>query len=292
MKIKPALHLVTVFAICLFSPAVYAASIALEPEKSSLNSPADEFPVNVNFQIDAPDNKVYYLRGIFYQPDTSNYCGYTWNGNSWFKGPYSSGEGWKNFFPVTIKTGSWSGEIKTKIDPEDSGCRDTGTYRFKIERFTESGSGSFDSQNELTLTVVVPTLIPSPTDTPDPTKTPAPSHTLTPAKTPTPPKIPTLTFIPTYKPASENTKKTAVQIPFPDNPEKSESMVPGTKITVLSASPTAVLGIQSNLTDQVKTPTRSGQLIFRSFIVSLSLIGAGLGILSVIYIFKHKNQNV
>lgn len=177
-----------VLSFILFSPRpVFAVSLTLEADKSQIT--VDEgYPVNLKLSINVPDGTIYYLRGVFYQGGTTNYCGYTWNGASWFNGPYTTNNGWQNLLPIEIKNSSWSGQLQAKIDPSDSGCSSSGTYSFKVERFTASGSGSWDSQNEQTLTVIIPT----PTPTPNPTPTPTDSPTNTPVPTSIPTKMPTL----------------------------------------------------------------------------------------------------
>lgn len=163
----------------LHTSNIFAASIELsEPNISAVTNVDQEYQVKVKLSINSPDGTVYFLRGVFYKADTRNYCGYTWNGSSWFNGPFTSNEGWKNLPSVSISSDSAEAELKTKIDSADSGCKDSGDYKFKVERFTGKGSGTFDSQNELTLNFNFPTLtaVPtpvSPSATAKPTKVPA-----------------------------------------------------------------------------------------------------------------------
>jgi hypothetical protein len=145
----------------------------------------DEIPLFVKLSVSAIDGTSYYLRGVFSKEGSTNYCGLTWNDTTFYSGPYSKNEGWKNFLKVTIKDNGWQGEMKVKIDTDDSGCRDSGTYMMKVERFTESGSGSFDPQPTLALTFVLPTPTLLPTSTPRPT---AMQQTAVPTKISTPTK--------------------------------------------------------------------------------------------------------
>lgn len=245
MRVISAL-VVFLLIIFFYSPIVYAASITFQNAKPALSSPDDEYTVDIVLDINANDNAVYYLRGVFYKPDSSNYCGFTWNNNLWFSGPYTSNEGWKNFLAVSINNNSWSGELKAKIDSSDSGCNDSGEYRFKVQRFTaNSASGSFDTQTEQVVQITIPTPTPSPTPTMEPSNTPSPTkeptHTPTPvpSKTPiptlTPIKTPTVlknTLIPTSKLSSILTKLTNV----PTDYQKQEVL--GNKI-VTYETPTA-----------------------------------------------------
>ncbi|HUD09612.1 MAG TPA: hypothetical protein VMR77_02330 [Patescibacteria group bacterium] len=146
----------------------------------------------MQFSINAANGTVYYLRGVFYQT-AGNYCGYTWNGNNWYNGPYSVNNGWQQLLAVTVNQSSWSGQLKAKIDPSDGNCQNSGNYYFKVQRYTGGGSGSFDDQNSLSVNISIPT----PTPTPIPTDTP----------TPTPTQTPTPTSKPTATPASKPTQK-------------------------------------------------------------------------------------
>jgi len=198
-----ALFLAFIASLLVITDA-YSASVTISNTKAQLTSPDEEYTADVNLSISASNGTTYYLRGVFYKPGTSNYCGYTWNGSSWFNGPYTSNEGWKQFLSVSVNNSSWSGQLKAKIDTSDNSCKDSGTYNFKIQRFTvTSSSGNFDTQNEQTILITLPTLTPTPaptskpTSTPDPTSTPKPSLTLKPSSTITP--LPTSKISPTTK---------------------------------------------------------------------------------------------
>lgn len=259
-----------------------AATIAIDNTKTQLQSVDEEYPVDVTLSINASDETTYYLRGVFYKQDTTNYCGYTWNGSTWFKGPYSSSEGWKNFLPISITNDTWIGTLKAKIDIDDSGCSTSGTYNFKIQRFTaNSGSGTFDTQNEQTVTIVIPTPTASPTSspTPSPTSKPSPTSTLTPTvkptstpkpPTPTPTKAPTSTPAPT-KTATPTAAKvlasTATSI-------KSTSTIKPTA----AVFPTAVLGestesADSSLSKDDKLPAKNSTSSNKSFPVIFIVLG-------------------
>lgn len=172
-----------------FCNTAFASSISSSTSQSEI-SHEQELTVQVSLSIQASNSTNYYLRGVFYKEGTSDYCGFTWNGNDWFAGPYSSNEGWKKFLKISIQENSWSGEIKAKIDPSDSGCKESGEYKFKIQRFNEtSGSSAFDDQNTLSVLIVIPSPTHSPTPTvkptsaPKPTSSPKPEATLKPSPT-------------------------------------------------------------------------------------------------------------
>ncbi len=227
------------FLLFLFSPSsIFAASISLsESSPNTLSDPSIEYKTRVSLSIDSPDGTIYYLRGVFYPESTNNYCGFTWNGQTWFSGPYTSGEGWKNFPSVTVSSSSADIELKAKIDTHDSGCMNSGKYKFKIQRFTQAGSGSFDSQNEQDLDVIVPTVTTTPVPTPNPTASPQPTNT---------PKPPTSTTVPI----------TSVLLPTSKTVTISQKVVTG-----ITPYMNEVLGAQSPLTTPPPEVLKENSLI-------------------------------
>lgn len=185
MKAISALGAFLLFLLCFsFVKPAFAAGLTLSSTQTSINV-GDEFNVNVNFSINVTNGTSYYLRGVFYQV-AGNYCGYTWNGNTWYNGPYSVNNGWQQLLAVTVNQSSWSGQLKAKIDASDGNCQNSGNYYFKIQRYTSGGSGSFDDQNSLSLNVSIPTPTPTPISTPTPTLQNSPTSNPTPTKSPTP----------------------------------------------------------------------------------------------------------
>ena len=172
--------IIVLFFLFLLPVKVNAADITLS--NSNLTSITDfkqEYEVDVSLNINVSDDTKYFLRGMFYKEGTNGYCGYTWNGQSWFNGPYSSNEGWNNLPEVLISSSSGQTRLKSKLDFEDKDCQTRGTYFFKIQRFTRKGSAVIDEQNGQKLEVLVefstPTAIPS--------NTPSFLPSLTPKKT-------------------------------------------------------------------------------------------------------------
>lgn len=232
----PALFLL--FFLGHFPSVAYGSSVTLSADKTQLQSPDDVLSISVSLSINATDSAMYYLRGVFFLPGSDDYCGFTWNGNDWFAGPYSSNERWKNFLPITISNNSWQGTLKAKIDSADSGCRDSGTYNVEVERFTSGGSSNFDTQNVLSVSVVVPTPTPTPTPTPKPTPTSAP--TATPIKsgpTPKPTHSPTPTDMPS---ASDSQNSSYDQRSQDDNSNQTDSI--DTEGADVTATDEGVLG--------------------------------------------------
>ena len=237
----------------------------------------DEFPVDVEFNISAKDGTLYYLRGAFFLEGSTKYCGLTWNGQDWFAGPYSTDSGWMHFLQISTQSSSWSGRLKAKIDPNDTGCSSSGDYHFKIQRFTASGSPTFDSQNEQIVHVTIPT----PTPTPMPTPTPTPTE----KSTPTPKPAPTLAATPTPK------------IPTPTRVVMANSLAPSKKIlpTIALSSVSAVLGTASAATPTkivtkvlANNAEKKIQLFPILFILSGMLLLASCGILIFKILQKRK----
>ncbi len=193
--------------------SVFAASINLSNGTPNVITSSDqEYQVNASLSIDnAADGTVYYMRGVFFQTGSTNYCGFTWNGSSWFKGPYTSNDGWKNFLPITISSSSATFSLRAKLDQNDSGCQNNGNYNFKIQRFTVGGSGNFDSQNDQSLTVNIPT--PTPSLTPISTSVP----TSSPTNTPIPTSSPTATPVSKSGSLSPTKKPTIAPVVYGDN---------------------------------------------------------------------------
>jgi hypothetical protein len=197
---KRFLYLILFIFVLLSPTETRAANVSISNfSPSTISSQDTEVTANVNLAINYDDGTIYYLRGVFSKDGSDNYCGYTWNGSEWFKGPYSSDEGWKKFLKVTVASGSATATIKAKLDATDAGCKDSGTYKFKIQRFTVSGSGSYDDQTAQTLTATFPSLTPTPNPTASPTQTPTPGPTSTPNPTSKPTSAPTKKPTPTDK---------------------------------------------------------------------------------------------
>jgi len=87
------------FGFFCFVTQSRAATITVSSDSDTLSSDAI-YTVHVALNINTGNDTVYYLRGVFFKPNTSSYCGYTWNGDTWFAGPYSTDSGWKKFYQL------------------------------------------------------------------------------------------------------------------------------------------------------------------------------------------------
>lgn len=238
---------------------------------------SDEVPIDASLIIQ--NDSTYYLRGVFYISGSSKYCGYTYNGQNFYSEPVTTNDGWKNFFPVSTSEGSWSGQLKVKFDPGKSYCQESGEYAFKIQRYTQSGSASFDDQNELVFSVTVPTPTSTVTDTPKPQ--PTATHT----KKPDPTALPPATV--------PHQAVQSVSI----TPKPVKSITPTQTITPMdtpftASSGSVVLGSVDEL--QVVATESSGMDASRIAGISAAFIGMGFISLSIalyygIYVSQQKN---
>jgi len=104
---------------------------------SEINSDQD-FEISVFLSLPDKATTRFHLKGAFKKSDSSNYFGESFIGNSWIKNNSS----YSNQFRVeTDKDGKWEGKIKVRPDIEDSGFDGTGSYVFKVGRYTDSGGG-------------------------------------------------------------------------------------------------------------------------------------------------------
>lgn len=268
------------------SPTVFAATLTLGQAAEQLSG-EETYTVPIQVSINATDGTEYYLRGAFYKNGTTNYCGFTFNGTDWNASPSE----YTKFLKIVITNNVWEGELKTKLDQTDSGCKESGTYKFKVYRYTTTGSSNTDTQNELSVTVVLPTLTPTPTTvpthTPTPTKTPTPTSTPKPTATPTPKVVATNTATPTQKLAEYPITKANIG-----------------KLTTsaISPPPTAVLGsetsreevsltIAPSVTPKVMVNSASSTPLQQIFLI-------GMGVLTIItailggYIYKQSRNHL
>jgi hypothetical protein len=141
------------------------------------------------------DGEKIYLKGAFYQDGSTNYFGYTKNGDSWIKNGESS------LNQKSIQVGAWDNLLVSKSDFADSGYKGEGGYKFKIGFYYLTSGGNLSSVNWSTnnLDVNLNEPDPTPTNTPTPTLTPTPTSSPTNTPTPTPTRLPTPS--PTHSPS-------------------------------------------------------------------------------------------
>lgn len=114
---------------------------------SEINSD-QEFDISVSLNLPEKTNTGFYLKGAFKKSDSSNYFGFTLNGD-WVKNNSS----YSNQYKIpTDSEGKWAGKIKVRPDSLDSGFDGSGNYILKVGRYSDSGSGPVWS-NELNIKI-------------------------------------------------------------------------------------------------------------------------------------------
>ncbi len=250
--------------------AVYAArSVVISLDKDSING-EDEVRVSASFSGFLSDETIK-IKGAFFADGSSNYFGYTKNGDVWIK----CGDATANQMEVHLS--QWSNELILRSDFGDSGFGGEGEYRVKVGYYIKSSSGSYGSvswSNALPIIINVP----DPTPTSIPTNTPQP----TPTKTPTPSQEPT-SPPPTQVPT--NTQVQSIPISSPTLSSTGIRNIPLNAPTSSQSAYLEVLGItaKSPLMDVRNQPVASNSSTekLRMTSTALAFIGMGLAVLSI-----------
>lgn len=177
-------------------------SVSGQPEHIEASTP---FEVDVSFSGSKSGcgNKSYYLVGLFSK-----------SGNDLFGFTASSSGAWidrtqppqQAYMFTASEEGSWSGKLRVKANIDDDGFTGAGTYQFRVDRFTSTGTTKAESSNTVSIFLdYVPPATPTPTPSPQAT-TPA---TAGPTQTPTPATAgltPHPSTMPTPKPSPSTTQ--------------------------------------------------------------------------------------
>ncbi len=229
--VKKVIILLVLF-LFLLTPKAYAVTVTINNPPSSIS--ASEFTLNVT--VTGADDGKNYLRIDLFKEGKSNYFGETYNGTEWKRDTDG-----KNYLPIDISGGSWTGDVKGKVGtPETSYYDGQGSYKMRIRRYTASGNlSTSEDPNSSAVAVAInaPTATPTPTPTntpaptatptPTPTNTPAPTATPTPTKalTPTPTKVKAAT--PSPSPQMMTAANTNTTIPQNQQPQPKEDVLGG-----------------------------------------------------------------
>jgi len=152
--------------------SVYAAmSLTFSDTPSSINGD-NSFTVNASL-INAPTDRIYYLRAAFFESGKTNYFGYTYNHlGQWHNSPGNTTQ----FLQITTNSeGFWSGQLQAKADLDSSYFKGAGEYQFKLGRYTEGGSLSW-SDNIVSININYTSPSPDPSPSPSPSPDPTPSN--------------------------------------------------------------------------------------------------------------------
>lgn len=167
----PLTVLITLLSLGVLRTPIFSAEA---PTFSNLPATLDvsqEMTIDVNFAGDPRyyATKTYYLRGVFYQVD-SQYCSFTQNNvGEWIN---SASDVTKLFKFDTNEVGSWSGQLKVKVDQDSSHFNGAGSYFFKVGRYTTGGSANWSDAQTLTITAPPP----PPSDNPPPPEPDSPEE--------------------------------------------------------------------------------------------------------------------
>jgi hypothetical protein len=145
----------------------------------SFSSPPSEIKGDESFSIDvtisgAEESSEYYIRGVFYKPNTTKYFGFTQNNvGEW----HSEQTQYIHFFKIT---GNSTEQILFKPDTDSAFYEPNTGYLFKIGRYTPGGSLTWTDQSPAVITIKSD----QPLSTPTPALTPFSSSTPLPTATP------------------------------------------------------------------------------------------------------------
>ena len=96
------------------------------------------FSVSISLSLSNSPSTKFYLKGAFKKEDSTNYFGQTKVSGDWVKNSSSYSD---QYSITTDSSGNWSGNLEMKVDAFDSGYEGGGDYKFKVGRYTDSGSG-------------------------------------------------------------------------------------------------------------------------------------------------------
>lgn len=133
----------------------------------------DETPFEVEVQLATDDSnkqKINYLRAVFFAADSTKYFGYTQSANGQWGNSASQKD---TLFAITLnEEGSWSGKIRSKVDLNSNYYNDSGTYYFKVGRYTSESDTSAQWSDNSTPIFITAKFSPTPEASPKPSSTP------------------------------------------------------------------------------------------------------------------------
>lgn len=247
-----------------FPRYVFAARLmTITSDKTSLFGD-EEMTITASVSGFTPGETIY-IKGAFYQEGSTNYFGYTRNGDSWIK----NGDTSTNQRSIVVD--SWDGNLSVKSDFADSGYKGEGEYKVKVGFYYTTSGGNPSSVNWTSNTVTVSLNEPDPTPTSTPTPTPTPQPTATPTPTSVPTKTPTLTPTPKLTATAPPTPTpTSTPTEIPEETPEATPMVLGESVEIKTSSPSSYA--QNNS--------------WKPIVISMLLVATGLAILSGLYTWK------
>lgn len=130
------------------SASISTSSFTISNTPSSIDS-AQAFSPKITLSLPDDPSTTFYLKGAFKKDGSSNYFGQTKVGSDFIK----NGSSYSNQYKITTdSSGNWSGDLEVQPDILDAGYQGTGSYIFKVGRYTSGGSGPTWS-NEVNITI-------------------------------------------------------------------------------------------------------------------------------------------
>lgn len=180
-----------------------ARDIVISSDKSSLFG--EEYTTITASASGFTNGEVIYIKGAFHQDGSTNYFGYTKNGDNWIK----NGESTSSQLSITV--GNWDNKLIVKSDFSDSGFNGEGSYKLRVGFYYTTSGGNLSSvnwsSNSLDITLNQPDPTPTLTLTPTPTSTNTPTPTIIITNTPTITKLISKTPTPTSSKTSPTKKE-------------------------------------------------------------------------------------
>lgn len=243
--------------------AVQASSFTFSGAPSTIH---DETPFEIDVQLATDDSnkqKINYLRAVFFAADSTKYFGYTQSASGDWGNTASQKD---TLFAITLnEEGSWSGKIRSKVDLNSSYYNDSGTYYFKVGRYTSESDTSAQWSDNSTPILITAKFSPTPEAPPKPSATPKPAS------------------ISNNNSNQSSTSPTSIEVSVPPSPQKL-ALKPTQKVLGASSSsrflktgiikPTPTEMAQAD-TSPTETPK---PLKERSALPTIGLLASGFGL--------------
>jgi hypothetical protein len=211
---------------------------------SSLNS-NESILVNVAISGLNP-NSQYFLKGAFLKEGTSNYFGKTQVNGGWVK----NSQTYSSQLPITSNSqGSWNDNLSIMPDTEDSGFSGSGSYNFKVAKYSSSGVLSWSNESSVNINQV---------SSPPPSESPSP-----------------ISISPTPSPVLQATTGNTTFARDSQNPSSAKRQLPN-----LSSNSASEAGVIAESNARIKTQIKTGGFLNMPLIVGgLIIVGSFISLI-------------
>lgn len=195
---KIARFFIAAFILLVLAKPTYAVTTALSEVPTEISE--ESFTIKVQI-VGASANTNNYLRIDLFVPSTTNYFGYTNNGQDFYNGSTYS------LYPKVVigADGTSTTTIEGQLDLTSSTFKGKGDYQLRVRRYTSSGNYSSTEANAGAISVKVNASLPSPSPTPSQsTSSPSPTLISTTASPSTTPRVTSTYRSPSPKASSSN----------------------------------------------------------------------------------------